>query len=168
MPKLSHGMFEVFRRLDGAKFNGHLTSSSLSSSKDKAPYRIMLVRRPTFVLAGDTVFSKGGEVVILMDHPDDHSWAASYKAVYALDVLNWSRQTTTIDPVSGVPKDTGYSAMGSLYVNFDSPELMNFEGFQDTKYRFITGQDVRVDDKVGTYIVKRVVKSLGVKIVYAA
>lgn len=168
MPKLSHALFSVMKRIDGAKFYGHVTSSSTVSTKEKAPYRVLHARRPTFLIAGDVVISHGGEVIILMEHPDDFYWAKSFKAVYALEKITWKRPTYQVDPVSKVKKDLGVVDMGSLYVNFDTPEELNVEGIEDTKYRFITGQDVQVNDKVGDYVVKRVIKSLGVKVAYAA
>ena len=168
MPELSNALFEPMRRVDGFKFNGHLTSASSINTKEKAPYRVLIARRPTFLVAGDTIFTKGGEVIILMDHPDDYPWAVSYKAVYALDQLPWSRQSKIFDTVAKVQKDVGYQTLGILYVNYDTPEAYNFMGLQDTKYRFITGQDIKVDDKVGDYIIKRIVKSLGVKIAFAS
>jgi len=168
MPELSHGLFEKMRLVSGAKFYGHLTSSSAVSTKEKAPYRVLLARRPTFVKPGDTVVTNGAEVVILMDHPDDYPWAASFKAVYALEQFTWSRNTFVVDPVSKVKKDSGDTPLGKLYVNFDMAEELNTFGFQDTKYRFITGQDVQVGDKIDEYVVKRIVKSLGVKVVFVA
>ena len=168
MPKLTHALFKVMRRLDGAKFNGHLTTASAVTTKEKAPYRVLYARKPTFLNVGDTVFSDGGEVVILMEHPDDFDWATSFKAVYAVKLMAWYRPVKVLHPVAHVEQDAGYSNMGQLYVNFDMAEEMKFEGFMDTKYRFITGQDIRVDDKIGVYIVKRIVESLGVKVVYAS
>lgn len=168
MPELSHALFSVMRRVDGARFNGHLTSSTTVSTRERAPYRILLVRKPNFIKAGDTILTRGSEVVILMEHPDDYDWASSYKAVYALDQLPWSRETFIIDPVSKVQKSSGSVSLGTLYVNFDTAEEIKFEGFTDTKYRFITGQDVQVGDKVGEYFVKRIATALGVKVVYVA
>lgn len=156
------------RRLDGAKFNGHLTTSTAVSTKEKAPYRVLYARKPTFLKPGDTVRSNDTEVIILMEHPDDFPWAKSFKSVFAQQQLDWFRPITVTDPVSGVPKGNGEASLGKLYVNFDTAEEFRFEGFQDTEYRFITGQDIRVGDRVGTYRVKKIVEMLGVKIAVAA
>lgn len=172
MPELSNANFEVMRTIAGAKFYGHLTSASAINTKEKAPYRVLYARRPTFIRAGDTILTRGTEVVILMEHPDDFDWAQSFKAVYALEKLPWTRQIKIIDPVSKVEKNAGEQNMGTIYVNFDTPEEVNFLGMLDTKYRFITGQDVRVGDEIGDstlkLTVKRIVHALGVKVVFAS
>lgn len=167
MPKLTNGLFKVYTRLDGAKFHGHLTTSGMVTTKEKAPYRVLLVRRPTFISAGDVVVSPGGEHIILLEHPDDFDWATSFKASYAKDKLAWSRPVKVDDPVARVPRDVAYQDMGVLYVNFDTPAELKVEGLSGTEYRFIAGQGVQVDDRVGDKVVKRVVDSLGVQIVYA-
>ncbi len=168
MPELSQGLFQVMRRIDGARFNGHVTSSLSVSTKEKPPYRVLYARRPSFLRAGDVVFSKGGEVIILMEHPDDFPWAKSFKVVYALDKYPWTREQTEVHPIAKVQSGAWEESLGELYISFDSPEEFSTMGFADTKYRFITGQDVRVGDKVGKFIVKRVVESLGVKVVFAS
>lgn len=168
MPELSQGLFQIMRRIDGARFHGHITSAVAVSTKEKAPYRVLYARRPSFLVAGEVVFSKGGEVIILMDHPDDFPWAKSFKVVYALDKYPWSRERTSTHPIAKVQETSYQEALGELYVSFDSPEEFSTMGFSDTKYRFITGQDVQVGDKVGEFVVKRVVKSLGVKVAFAS
>jgi len=168
MPEINEGLFTVMRRLDGAKFKGHLTTATAVSTKEKAPYRVLLARKPTFLVPGDTVRSHDTEVVILMDHPDDFGWAKSFKAVFAQQTYDWYRPATIIDPVAGIPRGNGKTSMGKLYVNFDSAEEFRFEGFQDTEYRFITGQPILVNDYVGPYRIKKIVEMLGVKIAVAA
>lgn len=160
-------LFKTLRRIDGACFNGHLTTSGLVNSKEKAPYRVLHVRKPTFIQVGNTIRTLGGEHIILMEHPDDFEWATTFKAAYAKDLLTWTRPTKVVDAVAHVLRDTGYQSMGALYANFDTPEELKMEKRSETEYRFITGQPVLVDDKVGGKLVKRVVESLGVKIVYA-
>ena len=167
MPKLTDGLFQVYTRTDGAKFRGHLTTSGLVSAREKAPYRVLHVRKPTFILAGDTIRTIGGEHIILMEHPDDFDWATTFKASYAKDQLPWVRPFKFEDPVARVPRDVMYQDLGSLYVNFDTPEELSMEGSSETGYRFIAGRGVQVDDKVGDKIVKRIVESLGIQIVYA-
>lgn len=168
MPELSEGLFETMRRIDGARFRGHLTTSLAVTTKEKAPYRVLYARRPTFLAAGDIVLTRGGEVVLLLEHPDDFNWAKSFKAAYALEQYPWSRPMAVVDPVSGVERGHRDTSMGTLYASLDTPEELRFMGFLDTEYRFLTGQDVQVGDKIGDFRVKRIVHSLGVKVVFAA
>lgn len=167
MPKLTNGLFQVYVRTDGARFNGHLTTTGLVTSKEKAPYRVLHVRKPTFIQAGDVVRTPGGEHIILMEHPDDFDWATTYKASYAKAKLAWARPVKVLDPVARVPRTVSEQDLGFLYVNFDTPEELKVEGMSDTSYRFVAGRGVQVDDKVGDKVVKRIVESLGVQIVYA-
>lgn len=167
MPKLTSGLFQTYTRVDGAKFKGHLTTSGLVTSKEKAPYRVLHVRRPALVVAGDVIHTQGGEFIILMEHPDDFDWAVTFKASYAKDTLAWTRPVRGLDPIANVMRDMGDQDMGVLHVNFDTPEELKVEGFGETGYRFIAGRGVQVGDKVGDKIVKRVVDSLGAQIVYA-
>ncbi len=168
MPELNEGLFVVMRRLDGAKFKGHLTTATAVSTKEKAPYRVLFVRKPAFLVPGDTVRSNDTEVIILMDHPDDFAWAKSFKAVFAQDQYDWFRPTLVNDPVANVPRTSGETNMGKLYINFDMAEELKFQGFIDSEYRFITGQDIHINDRVGTYRIKKIVNMLGVKIAVAA
>lgn len=168
MPELTSGLFWKMKRLDGSPFMGHLTSTAGVNTKEKAPYRVLHVRKPTFIREGDVVRTFNDEVVILMQHPNDFDWAVSFKAAYAKNTLAWQRLNVAVHPVSGVEVSSGYTSMGTLYVNMDTPEELDLKGLVDTNYRFITGQDVRQDDKVGDFLVRRVVKALGVNVVYTS
>jgi hypothetical protein len=169
MPELSEGLFTEMRRIDGAKFRGHLLPSVGVNTKEKAPYRVLHIRTPTFIESGNTIKTFHGEVLILMEHPDDFGWVKSFKGAYAKDHLVWLRPQVTMHPVAHVKQATGtFTDMGKLYVNMDTPEELKIEGISDTKYRFITGQDVQVNDRIGEFTVLRVVDSLGVKVVYTS
>lgn len=168
MPELSNGLFKVYTRIDGARFNAHLTMTPPASAKDRVPYRVLHVRKPTFIKAGDVIRTPGGEHIILMEQPDDFDWATTFRAAYAKDLLPWTRPVNVIDPVAHVQRDVAYISMGNLYVNFDTPEQLKLEGLTDTSYRFLTGQDVRVGDRVDNKVVKRLVETLGVLVGFAS
>lgn len=167
MPELSNGLFKVYTRLDGARFNAHLTMTPPASAKDRTPYRVLHIRKPSFIKAGDVIRTPGGEHIILIEYPDDFDWATSFKAAYAKDQLVWTRPVRFEDPVARVVRDVSMQAMGTLFVNFDTPETTHLEGLTETGYRFLTGQDVQVGDHVGVKVVKRVVETLGIKVGYA-
>jgi hypothetical protein len=160
-------LFKVFTRIDGAKFQGHLTASTAAGTAEKPPYRVLHVRTPTFVRVGDVIRSMGGEYIILMEQPDNFSWAITFKAAYVNEIVSWTRTIKIEDPVARVTRDAMTQDLGSLYVNFTNPEELNLSGVIEPGYRFITGQAVQVGDKVGDKVIKRIVEALGVKIVYA-
>lgn len=161
-------LFKTYIRIDGARFNGHLTNSASVSTGDKPAYRILHVRRPHFLVAGDLIRTMGGEWIILMTHPDFFNWAETFRCSYVTEVLPWTRAVQIEDPVARVTRDVAPESMGDLYVNFDTPQELKLEGLVDTGYRFVTGQDVRVGDGVGDKIIKRIVLAHGVKFVYCA
>lgn len=156
------------RRVDGVKFRGHLLPSAGVNTKEKAPYRVMHVKTPTMVRAGDVVKTYNGEVLILMEHPDDFAWAVSFKGAYAKDNLDWKRPVVVTDPVARVSRTTSKTDMGKIWVNFDSPEDLQMEGISDVGFRFITGQAIQVNDEVGGYHITKVVRSLGVNVAYVS
>ena len=160
-------LYDVFTRLDGCKVNGFLTSASNASTKDKAPYRVFMVRKPCRVKAGDVMRAIGGEKFLLMEHPSDLYWTENFKAQQITGVYEWHRPVKIMDPVARVVRDNGTQELGLIHVTFDSPEDVSLDKLLDTKYRFLTGEDVRVDDVIDDKIVKRVVRILGVNLVHA-
>lgn len=166
MRAISEKLFEVFTRLDGLRFKGNLSTAALVTTKERAPYRVLLVRQPCIVKAGDTVSAHSGEKIILLEHPSDFDWAKSFKAAFATESFTWKRPTKFLDPVSRMLRDVGVVLMGTVYANFDTPVEETLGGLVENSYRFVTGQDVQVDDVIGDKIVKRVVPILGAKVVY--
>lgn len=170
MPELSNILFQQMRRIDGSKFMGHLTASAGVNTKERAPYRILHVKLPTFIVVGNTVFTYHGEVVILMEHPNDFAWARSFKAAYARRLVTWKRPIKTVEPITGL-ESTNPSSMqnlGPIYVNMDTPQDLDLQGVTDLNYRFITGQDVQAGDQVGEWKVEKVAHVLGVQVAYAS
>lgn len=168
MPRLSDALFRVFTRIDGSRFRGHLTTTAIANTKDRAPYRVLYVKNPTFIKPGDVVRSYNGEYIILMDHPSDFDWANSFKAVFCNSQLPWVRRVEVEDPVSRVPRTVDHVSMGTIYANLDNPSELGLEGLVETGYRFITGQDVQEGDLVDNLRVRRIVSILGIKVVYVA
>lgn len=165
--KLTPQLFERFKRIDGAGFKAILTSATDGGSTVNSSFRILYVRKPNFVKVGDVVLSHGGENLILMEFPDDSKELTAFKVAYASKIVSWERQITLIDPVSGVPKGNGWADMGPLYLNFDMPDEAPVGTLNDTRYRFITGQEVKVGDRIeGKRIIKTIFEVLGVKLCF--
>ncbi len=164
MNPISEKLFLPYRTLRGIRFKGQVSTSRMSVAGQEA-YRVMLVRTPCLVKNGDVVFGTDGSMMILMDNPSAFTWARNFKIAHVNLVATWTRPIKIIDPVAKVKRDNGYADMGRLYINFDAPAVVVFDTLQDTKYRFVTGQDVQLDDMVNGKIVKRIVNSFGVKLV---
>lgn len=168
LPKQTNRLYDLFTRIDGCKANALLTTASNASTKDKVPYRILLVRKPCRFKIGDVIRTPGGELLLLLEHPNDLTWTENFKAQSITGVYEWQRPQKILHPVAKVLQDNGNQDMGMVYCTFDTPEDVSLDKMLDTKYRFLTGQDVKVDDVVDGKIVKKVVQVLGVKLVYAS
>lgn len=167
MRKLSGQLTQLFKRIDGAVFNATLAAGTDNVRNILTDYRLMFVRKPTYISTGNIVRGFGGEYLILMDHPDDSEYEVSFKVAPVARTVAWSRMTKAVDPVSHALKDTTPVDMGLLYVNFDMPKEVTIAQMQDTRYRFIAGQDVQVGDLVDGKHVKVVTTVLGVKLGFA-
>lgn len=165
--KATDRLQQQFKRLDGALFKASLTNTPKGGQHENSSYRILFTNKPCFVKVGDVVKTPGGEKLILLQHPSDASEVASFKAAYVSKEETWFRTPKVLDTVSKVMKDGTPVSMGILYVNFDMPHDVPVGVLSDTRYRFITGQDVKVGDKIGTLIVKTLYNVSGVKLGFA-
>lgn len=156
-----------YRRLNGGYVLGFVAAVPTDSQDVSKQYRTLLIRKPTHVRVGEVLFTPGGDGLILTDHANSYDWAKTFRVLHVSRALEWKRPVKIIDPVSRVQKDNGYTPMGLLYANLDSGHVLSFEHMAETKYKFVTGQDVRVDDVVGGKTVKRIAESYGVKLVEA-
>lgn len=166
MQKLSVALTERFRRVDGWRFRAILTPPPNAETNTHSNYRIMYVRNPSILHVGDVVKSHGGEFILLMEHPNENPNHDSFKAAYA-KLGTWSRLVTVIDPVSKVPKKAIEVDQGPIYLNFDVPENLPAGVLNDVRYRFMTGQNVQLGDKINGKSIKVIYDVLGVKLGYA-
>lgn len=153
-----------YRTLGSVRFTAQISTSKMGTSGQES-YRLMSVKKPCYVRNGDVVFGPDDTVMILMDHPQSVSWAKMFKVAHVAKAGVWKRPIKILDPVAKVWRDNGYENLGWLYLNFESPTDLDFDKLNDTKYKFITGQAVKLDDMVDGKVVKKIVKIYGVKVV---
>lgn len=165
MRRLNNRLFESFRRLDGARFLANLAPLAEAPTKDQLPYRKLMVKSPGIARVGIVVVDPGGRKILLLETAPDLAWAEAYRAAYVSQEYPWKRRITVVDPVSKVKRDAGMADMGLIYAYFEKPESIMFEGAAQTKYRFLTGQDVISGDVIDGRNVKRVYEAMGVKVV---
>jgi hypothetical protein len=165
MRATSNRLFEVFRRLDGARFMALLGPLAEAPTKDQMPYRKLMVKSPGIASIGAIVVDPGGRKILLLETAPDFAWAEAYRVAYVSHQYAWKRRVVVTDPVSKVKRDTGLSDMGLIYAYFEKPEAIMFQGTSETKYRFLTGQDVVSGDIIDGRNVKRVYDVMGVKAV---
>lgn len=165
MRPLTNHLFTTFRRLDGARFLGHLTTLAAAPTKDQMPYRVLVVKSPRIASVGAVVQTAGGRKILLLETAPDFDWAEAYRAAYVSREYSWKRRVVVTDPVSKVKRDNGLADMGPIFAYFEKPEAILFQGTSETKYRFLTGQDVMSGDIIDGRNVKRVYETMGVKAV---
>lgn len=165
MRPLTNKLFKTFKRLDGAHFLASLSTLAAAPTKDQIPYRVLAVKTKGIVKIGDVVSAPGGRKILLLETPPDFEWAEAYRAAYVSREYTWKRRVVKTNPVSGVKEDDGFADMGPIYAYFEKPEALMFEGATETKYRFLTGQDVIAGDVIDGRNVKRVYGSMGINVV---
>lgn len=169
MKPLTSKLFKVYTRVDGMRVWGFVATAALGNSQvQKTPFRLFVARMPTTVKTGEVINAEQGEKILLLDHPSDNDWSLNFKAAYIKLSFPWTRPVPTVDPVSGFPKDdVTWTPMGVVFANFDTPLDDNTLTFSEIEYRFLTGEDVKVRDKIGEKTVNKVERVLGVNLVYA-
>jgi len=103
-----------------------------------------------------------------LDHPDDQEWNTNFRVAFINAQYTWERQVKVIDPVARVAKDFQKIEIGKIYAYLFSPKDVQIGLMHDTQYSFYTGEPVLEGDLVGGKIVKKVMDSLGVKLVHVS
>lgn len=158
-------LFSSFFRLDGARVLAYLTPLADAPTKEQVPYRRLVVKSRGIVVAGDVLKGPGAHKILLLETAPDFDWAESYRAAYVSREYTWKRRVVMTDPVSKVKRDASLADLGTVFAHFEKPEMVTFQGNKETKYRFLTGQDVAVGDLIEGYRVVRVYDAMGVKAV---
>lgn len=169
MRTLSNRLNVEFIRLDGVKAYAFLSSGRLStSSADKNPYRVLVVRHPSPFHVGDVVKGPDDTWLLLLEHPAEEFTGRIYRVAFISETHPWKRPVAAVDPISRMAMSTGgLQDMGTLYCNFESPTERDLSGLKLQEYKFLTGQDVQVGDQVGGKTVKSVYKLFGVNLIHA-
>lgn len=160
MKKLTDKLFQDFWRIDGVRFR----ASMVDSSESNAP-RMMLMKNPCFVNPGETIKNGHEEVFLLLQYPTIRAGYKTFRAIQATETFDWVRRVDEIDPVSQMSKSESLSNMGKLYGTYQNIGSDKFQGYEVSKKRFWTGQDVRLEDIIEGCPVIAIEESLGAKLV---
>lgn len=164
MRALTDNLFTVMKRLDGCKFKGFVTTP-FGFKQDDMYNRVLFVKNPSPVKLGDVIYGPGNTKLLLMEHPDDEEWNTNFRVGFVNSEYTWERTIKVLDPVARVLRDFQNTPMGVIHAYFDQPLKTQIGSMQDTKYSFYTGEDVQEGDIVGGKIVKKIVYSMGVRLV---
>lgn len=125
------------------------------------------VRHGSLISTGQIVRLQGGSNYLVTNHSETADWVTHH--LFRCDrQVTWTRLTTTVDPLTQLPKASSPTSLGEIWVLW---EKMRRE-FTDLSMRIaqenhlmVTGADVQLDDLIDDMRVKRVNRALGVNVV---
>ena len=165
MKPISDKLFLTMTRLDGLKFKGFITTPFGFKEEDMY-HRVLNVRKPALVGLGDVVNGPGNSKILLMEYPNEDEWYVNFRAAYVNAEYTWERTVKSLDPVARVMRDFQNVPMGTIHAYLDKPRDVKTGTMLDTRYSFYTGEEVIEGDLIGGKIVKKVVESMGVKLIH--
>lgn len=158
-----------FTRLDGLAFYGQILDIPDTSrvSNFLSARRFLRVSTGSIIRAADVIYALGTRY-ILGNHGTGILVTPLYKhfKMFQVDLeLPWSRNTDVVDAVTGITKSGARSALGTAFISLDTKnDIEDSLQIQTERKVFITDKDVKVEDYLGTYIVTKVDKLLGISI----
>lgn len=146
----------LMKTTDGRQFRGIVqVNSVLRTQNDIADY-LLQVNKGVVVHTGDAMIYDDHKF-LLGDGVTDFNGGPLFRTHRMITVtaqLAWSRTTTTIDPVSKLPKSTGATALGTALVcMLATSNISDIFKVATSKFQLITNSHVLVDDKLGSYVV---------------
>lgn len=133
--------------------------------------RILKVSRFASVMEGQVVVDAGGNQYLLANHMASHSAGIIYNTFRMIPVdeeLAWSRQTSAIDPISGISRGETTSNLGTITCTVEPINLEKRAKMKpESKVLIITGEAVEIADRVGDYTVTFVDRVLGISVAEA-
>jgi hypothetical protein len=135
------------------------------------PSRLLKVHPTTKLTPGTVVTDPLGTSYLLVQHLDSFNSGAIYRTFRMILMdqrLQWSRQTTIIDPVTKLEKGTGTENLGLIDLMVDPDGLVKGKvKIAESKVKIVCGADLKVGDRVGDYSVTFVDTVLGVTVAEA-
>jgi hypothetical protein len=124
---------------------------------------------PTALRSGMVIKSPAGDLYIVADNgPSEQEigilWQ-SFRLFAVSHKLPWMRRTTTLDPVTKLPRESGQQDLGDIYVTLETLDREEEDrkiGASFEKYRIISGKPIEHDDLIGEHTVIRADRTLGV------
>lgn len=156
----------TLQTIDGAEFKAFVSlSTKRLSSNISIEYNLRLPRNS--IVRPGTVVIFGEHKFIVAEGSEGFFAGPNFilrRMIQVTDELPWSRRTSTIDPVSklertnSTPTPLG-TAYGMLMVGSQINDIFQV---QDSRYHFITGQPVMINDLIGPYSVTFVAPRIGI------
>lgn len=160
---ISPRLAKVFRTRTGNKFFGLLSDPEDRFEGDRVQARRILRVNPGVDLPNGTVATSAGISYLLIHHSTDR-----YLAFLVNATLEWKRRTVTIDPVTRMETDGGFTSLdAALPVVLENNMVIEEKGLERVRYRLRAGGNFEVGDQIGPYTVHSVQNVAGACIMEA-
>jgi len=165
MRELRGQFTKVFRTREGMKFHGELSLPiERTTPSDFRPRRLLTVSQNAVVQTGDIVTSE--EATFLVTLSATFTDLKQFKCFEITHRLIWSRKTDQVDFVTGLPRDTGELVLDSgLPLVVEYGKVSESLGIETDSYKILTGQDIRLGDRLGPWLVQTRKEALGLKLI---
>lgn len=131
-----------------------------------SPRRLVRTNPGVPIKSGMVIRTKGNATYIVGDLGDSDDIFQSFRLFEVTGRYLWQHRTTSIDPVTELPTDSGMQTKGTIWGTYepDSKEALDRQLHLDMETgRFITNADIQRDDIVDGKRVTRVDHVLGLK-----
>lgn len=151
----------------GGRLRGQISEFKTELGTLEYVARLLKVSPRSPARAGQVVVDPEGLRYILTEHMGSYfNGSLTYntlRMIRADQELPWSRQTTAKDPITGLAKGTTTQDLGSLNVNVKPINLERRAKMKpESKVEILSGQELKVGDRLGDYSVTFVDHVLGV------
>jgi hypothetical protein len=168
MREIRGQFYKLFRTRAGVKFYGELGLPPAASGQvNYRPRRTLTVSDKALVNTGDVVRCDDADYLIALSS----SFAAT-KQYLAFDIthkISWSRKVRYEDFVTGLAKDEVLEIVDqALPVVIEYGSVSENMGIETDKYRILTGEDVKVGDRLGAWLVQSRVELFGLNLLEVA
>jgi hypothetical protein len=159
----------IYTTLSGAKFRGEiLTPPQMDNpSRQENPRQFLKVHPDTRVAPGTIMVTQTGRKFLLLDNGDSDRERVIYKTFKLIQMdhfFPWTRAQKVVDPVTGLNRSWEEAGnLGSIWCALEPDhQVKDASHIPSELYNVLTNADLQIDDHVGPYQVKLVLKQLGV------
>jgi hypothetical protein len=172
MRALGRHIQQKMRTVDGVAFYGYLWTSQTRNLPDTSfvqPRRFVRVDDACALKTGDTIVTASDIKYLTADNVNEEFRGEVVSRSHRLFLVDkqrtWTRDTSTIDPVTGMKRKTGDTTMGLIWsalepVGMESDQIK----ISQHKYRLLVAEDVQVNDRIDGLVVRSVTEQLGLRI----
>lgn len=164
---VARSFMKSFRKATGGSFKGQVFApvDYMPLDNFSTPRRMLRTGADADVDAG-TVFLIGTRRYMLAYHSDHETPRLSMKTWRLFEVdqdLSWQRYTAIEDLVTGLPRDTELTDLGTIYAALELPKTESDQlNVPRPKYRLVTNSVIQLGDLVDGKKVTQVWTQLGV------